>query len=168
MTRGSAVEVFAGIAVAVAVVGTFGVAPPTAWADDDSTGGEVREITPLSFGLIGRPALGSNTLDLHWQNNNVTIGGSGDGFHLGEANSGRYLLRGQGYSAVTVTVQIANFSADGLVVEEVYLNGPTNTYSTTLDGDGVFMGRLGGVVRIETDATPGLHETDLLMTLDYE
>lgn len=133
---------------------------------EDTT--EVREIRSLSFGQIGRPTISSNTFTLHWQNNNVTTSGAGDGFHLGGATSGRYHIRGLPYQTVTISADILSFSAEGIVVEEVYVNGPSNTYSTTVHSEGVTMARIGGVVVIHPHATVGLHRTDILLSINYE
>ena len=135
---------------------------------DDPNQAEIIEMSALSFGQIGRPTTSANSFMLHWQNNHVTIGGTGDGFHLGDGSSGRYRIHGVGNQAITFSAEILSFSANGIYLDEVYVNGNSNTYSTSLNGEGVFIARIGGVVIIEPNATIGLHETDLLMTINYE
>lgn len=155
--------ILAGLAAAVAVVCTSA----TATADDDD-GSAIREISPISFGQVGQPTTGSNTLTLDWQNGQLTMSGSGDGFYLGGSTNGRYQVRGQPNQAATITAELLQFSAEGVIVQEVHLNGESNTHATVFDGYGVTVVRLGGVLSIEPDATAGYHITDLLITVDYE
>jgi hypothetical protein len=131
-------------------------------------GSDIRQIRPLRFGQITRPAIGTNTFTLHWQNNNVDVGGSGDGYHMGGASSGFYQIRGQPNQAVTITAHVENFSADGVLVDEIHVNGPSNGYVTTLAGGGMAMIRVGGVVSISANATVGLHYTVIYLDLNYE
>lgn len=148
----------------------IGLAPTDAAAQNDDSPGQAqfRELTPMSFGQIAAPSIGTNLFTLDWQNNNVTTAGSGDAIHFGGASSGRYRIRAQPYQTVTISAELLDFSADGVVVEEVHLQGPDNTFSTTIDGQGVFIARLGGVVRVDVDATDGTHSADILMSIDYE
>lgn len=137
--------------------------------DDDQTGRtEIRQMTPMHFGQIGRPTFGVNVFTLGWQNNSVTTGGTGDGFHLGGSSSGRYRVQGQPNQAITIGAHLLDFSADGLVVDEVHLNGDDNTHSTVINGQGYVIVRLGGVVTVEPQATPGEHYADILITVDFE
>lgn len=140
--------------------------PIDARADDSGT--QFREIRELSFGMIGRPANSTNSFVVNWQNGQVSVSGAGDGFHLGNATNGRYQIRGLPDRAITFSAHVYNFSADGITVDEVHVNGPSNSFSTTLNAGGMLMVRLGGVVTVYPNATVGFHHTDVILIVNYE
>lgn len=162
------------IARFASTAGLFGallfLAPSQAFAqqNDDSPQSRIVEIQPMSFGQVLSPGAGSNLFTLNWQNNNIATAGAGDGAHLGGGSSGRYRIRGRANHTVTIGVYSDSFAEDGLELQELHLNGDDNTYSTTLDGDGVVIARLGGIVEVFSYVSGGLHEAELLITVDYE
>lgn len=158
--RGSCV---AGVIVVVVALAALPVS-----AQDYEGQTQIRELSPLSFGQIAAPKSGVTLFKLHWQHDRVTTRGVGDGIHLGGATPGRYRIQGQPYQTITVTAQMLDFSARGVVLEKLHLQGTDNTYSTALDGQGVFIGRLGGIVAVRPGADSGNHHANILITVDYE
>lgn len=133
-----------------------------------AAGPRFREVKQLNFGKIVRPSQGTNTFTLHWRNGQVVTSGSGDAVHLGGSSNGHFVIRGRPNRTVTVSATIDNFGASGLTVRRAHINGTTSFHTTMLDGNGTFLARVGGVLVVYTTATPGVHQTDLNLTLNYE
>ncbi|WP_168210581.1 DUF4402 domain-containing protein [Persicimonas caeni] len=133
-----------------------------------AAGPRFREVKELNFGKIVRPSHGTNTFTLHWRNGQVATGGSGDAVHLGGSSNGHFIIRGRPNRTVTISATIDNFGASGLTVRQAHVNGTTSTHTTMLSGNGTFLARVGGILVVYTTATPGVHQTDLNLTLNYE
>ncbi len=129
---------------------------------------KITELIPINFGIINKPNIGANTFSLHWNTNMVTASGSGNGWFIGDALSGKYQIKAQPNMVIHVNADIMDFSTGGVQVTKVFVNGPEPTATAILRKGSAAFAQLGGEVLVSSSSIQGSHATTVLLSLNYE
>ncbi len=123
----------------------------------------------LDFGTVQAPSKGFNHFQLNPSSGNVITTGPGDGTYIGGATPAKYRIAGEPFKDVQVSVHIQDFVDAGIDVLQTAIEGSdSNSIIANLTGTGYITIKVGGLVSVSAQATPGTHTTDITVTAAYQ
>lgn len=128
---------------------------------------EVTETLSMSFGVISKPSVGSQTFTLDPLTGTVRAG-PGDGKVVESGRPATFSVTGDPDASIHVSVALGPFSGSGITALEASVEGPEDTATLALGPTGLATLRLGGRISVSSQATRASQTATVVVTVAYE